>query len=266
MTRPLLVALLLCTAWAAPATAETAGHRIGVTAAAGVLGDRSTAGLQASALMRLKGRLVLDLQVDLYAWWNDMAGEMGRSSPYVVGGLGARGGIGAGIAVMDPGTPTQLFATLGVGPRVWRVAEGDRTELVAEADRWISLAAPAGWVSLVPYLRFTFDIPVTDLMGLVGHYEFAVDRQLTSIEPPAEPTLSWVAPPKVREPHLTRLEHRLRLGIAIRPSGTVGFVLALEPALAHGFVDRADTDDLDTSRIQPTEAGMAFHVGAWIAI
>lgn len=266
MSRFLIPTLLLCTVLAPPAMAQSSGHRIGISAAAGVLGERSTAGLQASALMRLKGRLVLDLQVDLHAWWNDVAGELGRSSPYVVGGLGARGGVGAGIALMAPEAPSQLFVTLGLGPRVWRVAEGDRSDLVDEADGWVSLADPAGWVSLVPYLRFAFDVRVTDLVGLIGFYEFAVDRQLAPIDPPENPSQSWLPPPKVREPHLTRLEHRLRLGIAIRPAGPVGFALALEPALAHGFVDRADADDLDTSRIQPTEAGMAFHVGAWIAM
>ncbi|MDP7113272.1 MAG: hypothetical protein QGH45_14965 [Myxococcota bacterium] len=265
MTRFPALLLTLTTALSLALPAGAVPHRIGVSAAAGVLGDRSIAGVEAAALLRLRGRFVLDVQLDAHAWWEDVAGELGRTSPFVVGGQGIRGRIGGGIALLAPESPSQLYATLGVGPTVWRVAEGDRTDLVAEADGWTSRADPAGWLSLTPYLRFTFEIRATELVSLIGLYEFAVDRQLSAITPPEDASQAWLPPAKVREPHLTQLQHRLRLGIAIRPEGSVGFALAVEPALTHGFVDRADADDLDTSRILPMHPGVAFHVGAWIA-
>ncbi len=264
MTRSLSFALVLCVALGSAAPATASPHRIAVTAAAGVLGDRSTAGLEAAAVLRLHRRLVLDVQLDAHAWWEDVAGELGRTSPFVVGGQGIRARVGAGVALLAPDSPSQLYATLGVGPTIWRVAEGDRLDLVEEAGGWTSRADPAGWISLTPYLRFTYEIRLMDLLSLIGLYEFAVDRQLSALEPGDDP--GWETPAKVAEPHLTQLQHRLRLGIAIRPQGAVGFALAVEPALTHGFVDRADADDLDTSRILPMHPGVAFHVGAWIAL
>jgi hypothetical protein len=231
-------------------------HRIGVWATAGAVEQRSTAGVTADGLFRIKGAFVLSGHLEVGGWWEDLGPQMDvdGSPSFVVAGPTSRIGVAAGFATQPEDADTQLYVVFGAGPAAWRMAERDRLDLLTTGAETSPGTDPAGWFTLVPYARATLDLPLTDLVALVASYELTVHRQIAAI---VASTLTG-AEQGHRDPHLTSLRNRWQVGMSIQPRGPIGFSVGVAPVLGHDVVDGEGA--------QAPYAGIEFLVGAWFVI
>ena len=248
------VAIGLAVGVATPGRAEV--HRLGVWATAGVLEQRSTAGVMVDGVFRIKGDFVLSGHLEVGGWWEDLGPQMDvdGSPSFVVGGPTSRLGIAAGFAPLPVDAEPQLFVVFGVGPSAWRMAERDRLDLITAGAETSPGTDPAGWFSLVPYVRATLDLPLTETIALTASYEFAIHRQIAAI---VASTLSG-ADQGVRDPHLTSLRNRWQVGVSIESGGPVGFSVGVAPLLGHDVEDGVGA--------QAPYGGIEFLVGAWFVM
>lgn len=251
---PLLIAAVIVLGF--PAAAGAQAHRIGVWATAGAVEQRSTAGLMADGVFRIKGAFVLSGHLEVGGWWEDLGPQMdvAGSPSFVVAGPASRLGIAAGFAPLAEDADTQLYVVFGAGPAAWRMAERDRLDLLTTGAETSPGTDPAGWFTLVPYARVTLDLPLTDLVALVASYELSVHRQIAAI---VASTLAGADQGR-RDPHLTSLRNRWQVGMSIQPRGPIGFSVGVVPVLGH--------DVVDGDGAQAPYAGIEFQVGAWFVI
>lgn len=239
-----------------PTFAGAEPHRIGVWATAGAVEQRSTAGLLADGVFRIKGAFVLSGHLEVGGWWEDLGPQMdvAGSPSFVVAGPASRIGVAAGFAPLAVDAQTQLYVVFGIGPAAWRMAERDRLDLLTTGAETSPGTDPAGWFTLVPYARATLDLPLTQAISLVASYEFTLHRQIGAI---VASTLTGADQGR-RDPHLTSLRNRWQLGISIQSAGPIEFSVGVVPMLGH--------DVLDGEGAQAPYAGIEFQVGAWFVI